>query len=190
MTPQNLLDYVKLYEDFLPRELCKSAADNLNSINWEQHTFYRPHTDSFISYDHELSISFDDIPEKSEIDGRIWFALEKYILQDFATFGDWFDGWQGYTSARFNRYDPTTQMRLHCDHISSMFDGDRKGIPVLTILGALNDDYEGGEFMMFGGQRIDLPAGSIVVFPSNFMFPHEVKPVTSGVRYSFVSWSW
>jgi predicted 2-oxoglutarate/Fe(II)-dependent dioxygenase YbiX len=71
-----------------------------------------------------------------------------------------------------------------------MFDGQRKGIPTLTVLGGLNDDYEGGELMMFGDKQIYLPSGSVIVFPSNFMYPHEVKPVKSGIRYSYVSWSW
>ena len=61
---------------------------------------------------------------------------------------------------------------------------------VLNIGVCLNDDYEGGELMMFGDHRIHLPAGAVVVFPSNFMYPHEVKPVKSGIRYSYVSWTW
>ena len=190
MIPQSLTDYVKVYENHIPAELCKSACGNLAKINWQEHTFYQAGTDSYVSYDHELSISHDDIPEKAEINKQVWFALERYILKDFASFADWFNGWNGYSSIRFNRYDETTQMKLHCDHIHSMFDGQRKGIPTLTVLGGLNDDYEGGELMMFGDQRVHLPAGSVIVFPSNFMYPHEVKPVKSGVRYSYVSWSW
>lgn len=190
MTPQNLMDYVKVYENHLPADLCKSASENLNKINWKQHCFYNSATDSFISYDHELAVSNDDIPEKEEINRNVWFAIERYVLKDFSAFKEWFGGWDGYTNIRFNRYDPTTQMKLHCDHIHSMFDGQRKGIPTLTILGALNDDYEGGELMMFGDHRIHLPAGAVVVFPSNFMYPHEVKPVKSGIRYSYVSWTW
>ena len=30
--------------------------------------------------------------------------------------------------------------------------------------------------------------GSCVVFPSNFMYPHEVKEVTKGTRYSVMTW--
>lgn len=190
MTPQNLLDYVKVYENHLPVDICKSASEHLNKINWEQHTFYQSSTDSFLSFDNELSISYDNIPEKAEINKQIWFAIERYVLKDFSTFQEWFDGWSGYTNIRFNKYDPTTKMKLHCDHIHTMFDGQRKGIPTLTILGALNDDYEGGELVMFGDYHIHFPVGAVVVFPSNFMFPHEVKPVKSGVRYSYVSWTW
>ena len=190
MTPQNLIDYVKVYENHIPADLCKSACENLAKINWQEHTFYQPREDKHISYENELSISYDDIPEKAEINKQVWYAIERYILKDFASFGDWFGGWSGYSNIRFNRYDETTQMEIHCDHIHSLFDGQFKGVPVLTVLGALNNDYEGGELMMFGDQKIHLPAGAVIVFPSNFMYPHEVKPVKSGIRYSYVSWSW
>lgn len=190
MTPQNLLDYVKVYKNHIPVDLCKSATAKLEKINWQQHTFYNSNTNTYFSNENELSVSFDNILEKEEINKQVWFAIERYVLKDFSSFKDWFNGWKGYTNVRFNRYDPSTQMKLHCDHIHSMFDGERKGIPVLTVLGGLNDDYEGGELMMFGDHRIHLPTGAVLVFPSNFMFPHEVKPVKSGVRYSYVSWTW
>lgn len=41
-----------------------------------------------------------------------------------------------------------------------MFDGNIKGIPILSVLGVLNDDYKGGEFIMFGDTELKLPAGS------------------------------
>jgi len=84
-------------------------------------------------------------------------------------------------------------MSLHCDHIHSMFDGTRKGIPTLTILGALNTkdiDYTGGEFIMFEDKEYNMKAGQVMIFPSCFLYPHKVNLVTSGTRYSFVSWVW
>jgi len=190
VTPQNLMDYVKVYENHLPADLCKSASANLANINWQQHNFYDSMTGTLVSFDNELAVSNDDIPEKAEINKQVWFAIKRYILKDFESFSGWWGGWNGYSNIRFNRYDPKTQMKLHCDHIHSLFDGEKKGVPVLTILGGLNDDYEGGELIMFGDRHIHLPAGAVVVFPSNFMYPHEVKPVTSGIRYSYVSWAW
>ena len=52
----------------------------------------------------------------------------------------------------------------------------------------LNEDYEGSEFYC-RGKEIKLKTGDILLFPSNFMYPHEVKEATKGVRYSFVSWA-
>ena len=51
----------------------------------------------------------------------------------------------------------------------------------------LNDNYEGGEFILCG-EPLEKKKGSAVVFPSNFMFPHEVQKVTSGNRYSIMTW--
>jgi predicted 2-oxoglutarate/Fe(II)-dependent dioxygenase YbiX len=54
---------------------------------------------------------------------------------------------------------------------------------------ALNDDYEGGEFAFFDRSEVyKLKKGSCIMFPSNFMYPHEIMPVTKGTRYSVITW--
>lgn len=54
---------------------------------------------------------------------------------------------------------------------------------------SLNDDYSGGRFTFFGGQlRHRVPAGSALMFPSNFMYPHGVEEITQGTRYSIITW--
>jgi predicted 2-oxoglutarate/Fe(II)-dependent dioxygenase YbiX len=63
----------------------------------------------------------------------------------------------------------------------------------LSIIINLNDDYEGGD-LIFTDQkekeikRLKLKKGSIVFFPSNFMYPHSIESITKGTRYSIVSW--
>jgi len=53
----------------------------------------------------------------------------------------------------------------------------------------LNNDYEGGEFAFFDRElKYKLKKGSCIMFPSNFMYPHEIMPVISGTRYSIVTW--
>ena len=81
-------------------------------------------------------------------------------------------------------------MNLHCDHIHTIFDGQRKGIPTLSLLGSLNDNYEGGDLILFDDFKIELEKGDLIIFPSNFLYPHRVEPVLSGVRYSYISWVW
>ena len=52
-----------------------------------------------------------------------------------------------------------------------------------------DDDFDGGEFSFFNQEKIINPLkGSAIMFPSNFMFPHEVLPVTKGIRYSMITW--
>ena len=147
MMTMNVKDYLKVYDDFLDTKTCKAVAKKLKKADWQLHTFYQPQSGSFVSYDKELSIAYAvEIEETKEIQAKIWFAIEQYINKDHAHMADWFSGWNGYSQLRYNRYNTDTQMKLHCDHIHSMFDGNRKGIPTLSILGSLNDDYEGGEY--------------------------------------------
>ena len=53
----------------------------------------------------------------------------------------------------------------------------------------LNDEYEGGdvEFKRHG-LRFKAKKGDLLIFPSNFMYNHQVHPVTDGLRYVVVQW--
>ena len=57
-----------------------------------------------------------------------------------------------------------------------------------------NSNYEGGElcFKFLGQEKeltIEKKDNRMIVWPSNFLYPHAVKPVTKGIRYSVVSWA-
>ena len=93
---------------------------------------------------------------------------------------------QEYTHFRINCYETGGFMKEHIDNIHHSH-GQKTGYPHLTSLIFLNDDYDGGEFVLCG-EPLEKKKGSAVVFPSNFMFPHEVQKVTSGNRYSIMTW--
>ena len=59
-------------------------------------------------------------------------------------------------------------MKEHYDHIHSLFDGTDKGIPILSIVGLLNDNFTGGGFCV-NGKDMKLKKGDIIIFPSNFL---------------------
>ena len=185
MIPRDTKDYVKIYENFLEKDLCKNIVEQIKNSEWEKHSFstYRKEP---IQYKNELSVSWSESKLKKELWEKLWYAIERYIVKDFNF--KWFDGWNGYTEIRFNKYETGTKMEHHCDHIHNMFDGQRRGIPTLSIVGCLNNDYEGGDFIMWESEKIKIPEGAVLIFPSNFMYPHKVSPVTKGIRYSYVSW--
>lgn len=191
----DLTKYVANYENFLDQDYCKQTIKDLKEAEWSTHQFYQSGNQSYHSYDNELSVSWSNIKQRQEIQDKIHSGLQRYLdelptMTKTKNVHSWFSSWEGYSELRFNKYDETTKMKLHCDHIHSMFDGQRKGIPVLSILGCLNDNYKGGELIMFDDQEIELKGGSLLIFPSNFLYPHEVKPVKKGSRYSYVSWAW
>lgn len=58
---------------------------------------------------------------------------------------------------------------------------------VVTASIALNDGYSGGELKFaHGGSSLIPPTGTAVFYPSNYIGSHEVTPVTSGERYSYL----
>jgi len=182
----DLKHYAKVYKNVIDKDKCESIINQLQHAKFDTHTFYCPLKNKDIIHEFEPVVSTDQILDTNFLMDTIRNLLERYILNDFKN--NWFSGWQGYTQPRYNRYDVDSRMENHCDHIHTMFDGTRRGIPTLSILGALNDNYRGGELVMFEDQIIELAAGDIIVFPSNFLYPHKIEPVTAGVRYSFVSW--
>ena len=189
---KNLKDYILHLDNWIPKDILKITLKEL-IINkqWEQHKYSdknlvkRP-----LNGDRELDVCFgNNLTYLKELHELTWKALEKYILIDKKG-ENYFNGWKGFNQIRFNRYRNNQIMSKHCDHIHNLFTGDKRGIPILSIVGVLNNDYQGGEFIMFDNYEIKFKPGDVIIFPSVFLYPHLVKPVKKGTRYSFVSWAW
>jgi hypothetical protein len=60
---------------------------------------------------------------------------------------------------------------------------------VLSTVGYLNDNYSGGEiYFPYVDVTVKPEAGSVIFFPSNFIYVHEVKPMSNGIRYAVPQW--
>jgi len=58
----------------------------------------------------------------------------------------------------------------------------------VSAIGYINDDYEGGEYMMPFQDVVFKPEkGDVILHPSNFIYAHSSRPVTRGVKYSAVT---
>ena len=185
---KNLENYVLKVPDVLDDNLCKIILDELQSAHWEINTFYnhKNKTNKVLSGNKELDTCSTRIKSNDIIIKKLWSAIHKYIVE-FINF-QWFDSWEGFSPLNFNRYNKNQLMLEHCDHIKALFTGENRGIPILSIVGVLNNNYIGGEFMMFQDKEYKIKAGEVLIFPSNFLYPHKVLPVKDGIRYSYTSW--
>ena len=204
----NIEDYLLHERGFLERDFCKHALEVLEQSEWEKHFFTGYETNDpehGFGWQREVqsSPSGGEEPEflghsnsgwkeeQAKINNVIIRKLQSTLTEYVRSFKyGWFDGWNGYSIIKFIKYSEGNQMAEHCDHISSLFDGKTKGIPMLSVVGQLNEDFEGGEFVMWGDKVIEFKGGDLIVFPSNFMYPHKVQPVKKGTRYSYVSWAY
>jgi hypothetical protein len=160
---------------------------------WTAHQWYDPNSGTGGSHnEQELEVAYPD--------PTITHLLTNYVLSGFQEYqkmcsvlGDGIDFSEIISHCcgiRLNRYSANTRMRRHFDHIHSLFDGAQKGIPVLSAIGILNDEYQGGNLVFFNDYEIKTNVGDLIIFPSCFLFPHQITEITDGTRHSFVSWGW
>jgi hypothetical protein len=160
-----------------------STEFQTKDLEWNTHTWYNQTENKSVSHsEKELEVLY---PEHN-----ISHLLMEYVLTGFKEFRTMCQPLSPSTDfskivsqccgIRLNRYNVNTLMRQHFDHIHSLFDGAQKGVPVLSAIGVLNDDYEGGEIEFWADGkaiRYKPKAGDILVFPSgNPLFPGDGRP--------------
>jgi 2OG-Fe(II) oxygenase superfamily len=86
-----------------------------------------------------------------------------------------------WESFNFIKYGPGQHFQIHSDHGYSY-------TCVLSAVGYINDDYEGGELYFDKiNLKIKPKAGDLYLFPSSYIYSHAAMPVTSGTKYSIVT---
>ena len=92
----------------------------------------------------------------------------------------------------FNRYSGGQSFGTHVDNAIRQVTGTPHRIRTdlsATLFLAAPDEYEGGELCIedtYGVQRVKLPAGHMVLYPSTSL--HRVQPVTRGARVASFFW--
>jgi|APGre2960657404_1045060.scaffolds.fasta_scaffold02350_8 hypothetical protein len=85
------------------------------------------------------------------------------------------------------KYENTGFYSWHVDHFAT--------IPrTMSCILLLNNDYVGGNLCFrnpdgTGEWEVEVKPNRMIVWPSTFLYPHTVKPVTKGKRYSVVAWA-
>jgi hypothetical protein len=193
---QNLKHYIRVFDKkYFPKKKCNEIIKALDPKKNKLHTFYKPLADSQFKTGGDPDSCYlkdnkagDDTAK--HIKDVYYKIIYKYIT-DLNNEGiDWFNKWNGYSFPKFIKYKKGTKMINHCDHIHDLFVEGKipRGVPILSIITILNNDYEGGEIIFCKKFSYKLKAGETVIFPSNFLYPHEIKSITKGHRYSMVSW--
>jgi 2OG-Fe(II) oxygenase superfamily len=87
-----------------------------------------------------------------------------------------------YSGFELLRYEPGGFYKEHIDESTILK-------RTISCSLSLNSGFEGGEWSFFDGEyELKTEKGDVVLFPSNFCFPHKIKPIISGKRYSVITW--
>jgi len=181
---QNYYRWIGHYKNIVSDSLCDSitAADfNYTESTYSTHKGLSPDKKR-VEMD-EIWIRnkqpfYDELKNCVSVVADLYKEEVKKAKRDFVV--------QKTTDFRLNKYEKGGYMSLHCDNIHHSH-GQKYGYPQATVLLFLNDDFKGGDFIV-SELQLQIKKGDAIIFPSNFMFPHEVKEVTKGTRWSIVSW--
>ena len=186
-----LKDLIHVEKGIIPANLCDHIIKDIETRPWKPHTWYNAATKEYGS---EETMELDVQPITPELQQ----LLTPIMIQAGARYNAKYSYpcertqqiMNKFSTIRFNRYGNGQIMRQHHDHIHSLFDGNEKGIPVLSFILNLNDNYEGADLFFWENHVVKLGKGDIIMFPSLFLFPHGVTEAKKGQRYSAVSWAW
>tara|TARA_B100001113_G_C20986382_1_gene568423 strand:+ start:318 stop:899 length:582 start_codon:yes stop_codon:yes gene_type:complete len=185
-----LKDFIHIEKGVIPSQYCNDLIEFLKDQEWNKSLRYNSIDDNIIS-DDECDMCFISPEDNKQFNtfiieaGTVYNNKYSYLNSENTS-----SIMEFFTPVRFNRYNYGQFMNTHQDHIRSIFDGERKGIPVLSFIFNFNDDYEGADLCFWDDYIIPLAKGDIVMFPSTFLFPHRVTKCIKGTRYSGAVWGW
>ena len=180
---KNLMDFVKVYRGIVCPQWCDAMVEmHKDSEGWSNavcgpDSAYHPE----IRNCNVLDLSDRLMPwHNPTIDAEVFQAmsagLTKYI-EEFPKLATFVNQDEGYMMMR---YKPGEKVANHID----VGNPDHR---VLSCSIQLNDGFEGGRWKFWGEELEGVQKADVVVFPSNFCFEHEISEVTSGTRYSILT---
>ena len=179
-------EYILEIKKFLPSEVCKKiihyhdeelkvagigeGEENKNVRNCELKNVLAPDT-------------FGKTILSNFIKQKFMSIAEEYIRQ--------------HSRYRFNKLNQVDFLKYKANDIDAGYvyhvdQGVTAPNRSLSISLCLNNNFTGGEFLFDlpeGELQVAQNIGDVIAFPSNFMFPHQVKKINSGVRYALVGWT-
>jgi predicted 2-oxoglutarate/Fe(II)-dependent dioxygenase YbiX len=176
-----LQDFIQVYSNLMPHRLCDAILNEYSDeCDWEDAQVGFGTVDKEVRNCKCVDLSSPNSIPRQQIEyavSDVFTDIISTVQSDHSTL--YISQDTGYDLLR---YDVGDYYRQHVDH----FEEHARSVSCSICL---NDEYDGGEFAFFDSEVLyKLNKGDVLVFPSNHLFPHEIKPVTKGTRYSIVSW--
>jgi predicted 2-oxoglutarate/Fe(II)-dependent dioxygenase YbiX len=180
-----LKDYILVLEDIIPHNLCDEIIREYSDNNEWTDSQTIAKLDKTVRNCQHISISLNDIINKNydvrkNLDNKIFESTSNAIKKYYDKFNNSsINNDCGYLLLKYEKGN------FYKEHTDSWTTLPR----TISCSFILNNDFIGGEFSFFKKKyTYSLKKGSAIMFPSNFLYPHEILPVIEGTRYSIVTW--
>ena len=186
----HLEEAIKTYDNCLHLNAMSSLLKWINKLSFQEGTVGQQELIKEVRDVQVFPLASDENESQTR---RHWFNLiGSIIMRQVSIYkkecsGDEFLAVNGINALDILKYVNSGHYKAHVDHAP---DTPR----TLSCVLLLNDDYEGGQLQFAHPYKqeiiksIDVKPGRLIIWPSNFLYPHGVTPVTNGIRYSMVSW--
>lgn len=170
----NSMDYIRRINEenisWRPAEVLVNEDQHESGTNYKARD-----TDLIMLPHHEQANGGTLLKLTKEFHANMKPCLDQYMAHYYATI-------KNFEAPQLLRYGK--EQKFH-DHIDDHPFFTRR----ISLTYYFNDDYEGGdvEFKRHG-LRFRSKKNDLLLFPSNFLYNHEVHPVTDGLRYVLVQW--
>lgn len=185
-------NFIKIYDEALPWNVLSNLIRYLINLKFQSATVgtglhtYETNFDVRRTFSYPLT-NVNDSMACAHWYNLLYFYFKSYINK-YSSDNKILDfNWASINSIEILKYENTGFYTWHVDHFAS--------IPrTISCILLLNNDYEGGNLCFrnpdgSGEWEVEVKPNRMIVWPSNFLYPHTVKSVTKGTRYSVVAWA-
>jgi hypothetical protein len=184
-------NYIKIYDDVLPWKTLSNLIRYSNVVDFEQ-TKVGGGNESKVDFNIRRTYAHSLSNLNKNMSCVHWHnLLSNYFdskLKDYSKDLKILDfNYKRILDIEILKYENTGFYTWHVDHFAD--------IPrTMSCILLLNNDYEGGNICFrnpdgSGEWEVEVRPNRMIIWPSIFLYPHTVKPVTKGKRYSVVAWA-
>jgi hypothetical protein len=184
-------NFIKIYDEVLPWNVLTNLIRFANLSNFEK-TKIGGGLEGRIDFKIRKTFTLPLSNLSNSMSDVHWFNLLQFYfnknLRQYKFDANILDyGFKDIVDIEILKYQNTGFYTWHVDH----FAGNPRTMSCILLL---NNDYEGGNLCFrnpdgSGEWEVEVKPNRMIIWPSIFLYPHTVKPVTKGTRYSVVAWA-
>ena len=184
-------NFIKIYDNVMPLPVLSNLISFINTVKFEDGKIANAN-ESFTDFNVRKTYTHTLSNLSNSLSNVHWFNLLHNLfdshLKQYPKDTKILDyNYNKIFDIEILKYENTGFYTWHVDHFSM--------IPrTMSCILLLNNDYEGGNLCFrnpdgSGEWEVEVKPNRMIIWPSNFLYPHTVKPVTKGTRYSVVAWA-
>jgi hypothetical protein len=185
-------NFIKIYDNILPLDTLSNLIRYANVAEFQETKVGGDLTGLFVNFNVRRTYTHPLTNTEKSMTRAHWFTLlytafKNKLIQYKKDLKIIEFDWVSISNIEILKYENTGFYTWHTDHFADL-------PRTMSCIYMLNNDYEGGNLCFrnpdgSGEWIVDVKPNRMIVWPSNFLYPHTVKPVTKGKRYSVVAWA-